>query len=711
MAKIKKRGASGAAKNYITRTQAVKKLQVSLSDFRRLCILKGIFPRQPRHVKRANKGNNAPTSFYYAKDIQFLHHEPVLNTLREHKSFAKKLSKAIGKQEWSLAKSLQDHHQPVVRLDHIIKQRYPTFNDSLRDVDDALCLLNLFAHLPVGDGDRGKHLVNEKLVGNCTTLCAQWQVYLMKTKSLRKIFLSIKGVYFQAEVRGQTVTWLVPYLFTQHVSSHFGRHIALCFPVDTFFATEQIPDDVDFRIMLTFLELYQTLMGFVMYKLYTDENLVYPPHLDVEKDNAGAGVGAITLTENSADVLAGRNTGDKLADATQQQQTKKAVSAREVKRQIKAITANGSSGAVAEVEGEVVPDQTTAMVTETDSDQFTTAPSRTAAAMSDADGAGLPTLADLEANSGETNSALSIFEPYFFYISRECPRSLVEFVLRCFGAQVDRIGWDMVAGSGSALEEHDARITHHFVDRPVPVTEGEANPYDGSRHPGKRVYVQPQWLIDSANAGKILPAEPYAPGKTLPPHLSPFVNEDDVRRKGGYVPAEAGGSRSVDAAAEEDDDDDDSEEEQDDDAAVDADDGEEFRPALQALLEEPQDATGAGLLEAAELEAEAAGGEEEVERVRSLHTSAAASLKKRQKQSSLATSGPKAQQQSQAKREEHEEKEAKEMARMLMSNRQRKLYNKVSHSQGQKGDEKKRLEEKKRALIKQQSKKAKKPSA
>ena len=56
MAKIKKRGEAGAAKNYITRNQALKKLQITLAEFRRLCILKDIFPHEPRYIKRAKKG-------------------------------------------------------------------------------------------------------------------------------------------------------------------------------------------------------------------------------------------------------------------------------------------------------------------------------------------------------------------------------------------------------------------------------------------------------------------------------------------------------------------------------------------------------------------------------------------------------------------------------------------------------------------------------
>jgi hypothetical protein len=38
-----------------------------------------------------------------------------------------------------------------------------------------------------------------------------------------------------------------------------------------------MPSDVDFRVMLTFVEFYNTLIGFVNFKLYHTLGLCYPP--------------------------------------------------------------------------------------------------------------------------------------------------------------------------------------------------------------------------------------------------------------------------------------------------------------------------------------------------------------------------------------------------------------------------------------------------
>lgn len=46
-------------------------------------------------------------------------------------------------------------------------------------------------------------------------LAREWQYYVAASHSLTKVFLSIKGIYFQAVVHGVPVTWLQPWQYAQ----------------------------------------------------------------------------------------------------------------------------------------------------------------------------------------------------------------------------------------------------------------------------------------------------------------------------------------------------------------------------------------------------------------------------------------------------------------------------------------------------------------
>lgn len=246
----KKKYERGSATNYITRNKARKKLQLSLADFRRLCILKGIYPHEPKHKKKVNKGSTAARTFYLIKDIKFLLHEPIVNKFREYKVFVRKLRKAYGKSEWNTVERLKDN-KPNYKLDHIVKERYPTFVDALRDLDDALSMCFLFSTFP----RTGKCHVHT--IQLCRRLAVEFMHYVIAARALRKVFLSIKGIYYQAEVLGQPVVWITPYTFSH---DH--------------------PTDVDYRVMATFTEFYTTLLGFVNFRLYQSLNLHYPPKLE-----------------------------------------------------------------------------------------------------------------------------------------------------------------------------------------------------------------------------------------------------------------------------------------------------------------------------------------------------------------------------------------------------------------------------------------------
>jgi len=371
--------------------------------------------------------------------------------------------------------------------------------------------------------------------------------------------------------------------------------------------------------MLTFLELYQTLLGFVFFKLYTDIGLVYPPLLDNQKDEGGAGVGAFSLLE------ANPNAGPAVTKTKEVEVHGKKVSSKDVRQTIKTITASVPHSANVDIN--IV--EADANIPEVD-EEFITQPST-----SDPNAqVTLPTLQSL--TSLPQSISTNLFAPYTFFLSRESSRPIFEFIVRSFGG---RIGWPASSGSGSPFEETDESITHVIIDRPL-----VQKPHETAEERERRLrrkYVQPQWVVDCINAGKILMEDLYGQGKTLPPHLSPFGDYEGaydptvgLTNDGDTAMPEAGEERGDEA-----------------DANDSADDSTESEIVLQAA-EDPV------TLRTAELSAEVAGVD--------YGTFKNQVTKSRKKSQKADHNGPDGE---------------KDMNKMMMSNKKRKLYERMKHGE------------------------------
>ena len=478
--------------------------------------------------------------------------------------------------------------------------------------------------------------------------------------------------------------WLVPYRFVQRVNG-----------------------DVDYRIMATFVEFYTTLLGFVNFRLYSSIGLRYPPKFDTRSDENGAELAAFTLE--------GRSVGD-VPKAIENNTKSNALPNKEVSSEVQ--------NKVNKVIQDAGLDQTKNEKAVETMEETSDAIDKFEPAAPEADTLAQPDLSGADAGA--------LFAPFTFYVPREAPKAPLEFILRSFGCS--RIGWDAVLGDGALThDETDPRITHQIVDRPplpegalpaIPAAkEGAAQQVKpGTRIPG-RTYIQPQWVWDCINEGKLLRADLYAPGATLPPHLSPWVKPS----KGGYDPkatlAEQEEEGEADAASEEsegdeemednadekkddakaaeeaNDDDDDDDESVDggmDVAGTDDDDDEEDESEEaedddfggfednEAASESEDDEESARTRHQKELEAEAAG----------LPFSSA---------SNGATDEASKKKSSQAKKiasKKRKEEEELERQKMMMSRKKRKLLEKMMHSNKKQSDEAAKLRSKRRKLEK-----------
>lgn len=481
--------------------------------------------------------------------------------------------------------------------------------------------------------------------------------------------------------------WLVPYRFVQKVSG-----------------------DVDYRIMATFVQFYTTLLGFVNFRLYSSIGLVYPPKFDTRSDENGAELAAFSLEGKQVSAL-------------------KAIEA-------KGSQANGHADKEVsrEIQEKVDSMIKTAALDEEPEEQVVEAQEENNEDVIDKFEPAAPEADTLPQPGLSGNEAGSLFAPFTFFISREAPRGPLEFILRAFGCK--RIGWDPVLGDGAfTTDESDPRITHQIVDRPpLPESSLPSIPDDkkdgavqkirpGMRVPG-RTYIQPQWVWDCINEEKLLRPDLYAPGATLPPHLSPWVKPS----KGAYDPraslAEQEEEDEAEMSAEEEDEEEDksdeemedapkekkkqsskaveeSEEDDEDDESVDGgmdielansdedesdsesdEEDEEFDGFEEEAASESEDEEEAARTQhQKELEAEAAG----------LPYTAGSSADKGKKQS--------AQSKKHAAKKRKEEEEL-ERQKMMMSRKKRKLLDKMLYSNKKKDAEAQKLRSKRRKIEK-----------
>lgn len=507
---------------FTTRNRAIRRLGLPMQEFRRLCILKGIHPRVP--PKTVTKQGGKRQNYYLSKDINHLFYDPLLTTLRLRQSLSKKITKAKGRGENEKFQRLMKKI-PDFQLDHIVKERYPTFQSALRDLSDALYVLSLISSLPVSPKVPLSHIVN------ATTLLRQFLALVMENKLLDRVFLSIKGIYYQVTIQGQAIVWVTPYEFPQ-----------------------TIPSQIDIKLIMTYAEFYEVLLTFVNFRLYTLNGLRYPPPLkedntkskqplkpkyikkkknDNVEEEKEEETGKRHKTEQELvlerqrlyflnSVVLQRIGGEENISKqntysnTQKQITKSKQLADSLPKKIHQI-AESEKKRPSDIEQEGNEEETEESENQEESEDN----------QNEGD-----EKEDEEIEAIDRDSH-NLFEGLHFFLSREVPKQPFEFMICSYGG---RVSWD---------DELSPSITHQIVDRSrVP------NSSNNSVSFLNRIYIQPQWIADCINSKFLLPVSEYLPGCSLPPHLSPFLSfssstitssfslpgEDGLENEDFYVP-------------------------------------------------------------------------------------------------------------------------------------------------------------------------------
>lgn len=251
-------------KKYLSRMQSTRLLQVDSMGFRRLCILKGIYPRAIGKSKQKESGNEK--QYYLAKEIKWLVRDQIAAKMYDYKAWEKRVRRANAKQETADLKRLHSEKvKPKYSLVASIKERYPYFIDAVRDLDDALSIVSLYAFLSPEVRSNTTiefhHSLPSGLHDKARTIVKQWNDFVGKSQTLTKAFISIKGYYFEAIVKGERVRWLTPHEYAS-----------------------KFPSGVQQYILITFLEFYLELVRFVLFRLEHDFNKEVEERIRIEDE-------------------------------------------------------------------------------------------------------------------------------------------------------------------------------------------------------------------------------------------------------------------------------------------------------------------------------------------------------------------------------------------------------------------------------------------
>lgn len=281
-----------------------------------------------------------------------------------------------------------------------------------------------------------------------------------------------------------------------------------------------------------------------------------------------------------------------------------------------------------------------------------------------------PEMLALTKKHDEMKRQRRLFSKCTFLFNREAPTYCLQYLVLSFGGTYfTQDGYDSLKSSAQP------KITHHVLDRPLPQAQ-----LDTLKKEGNTELIQPQYLVDSLNNLHLLPTSQYVPGTPPPAHLSPFV---DGQRE-GYMPQrekEILHLRGEEVLESED---------EEDDMLVEE--AENSKVAEKSKTDKKKDQERRKGDADSSSDEEAAMDDDEVMMKGDMSAEEAQRLKARKQAAN-------------AKLKKELEQEQKELARTLMTNRQRKLYRKAEDEQKVKQVEIQKLKVKRKTIEKAKAKK------